>query len=345
MSKQAELTNAILRHTTFVQRLGGGQGKKLYDALDRIKNRVIAQLSGQELSSYSKSQLKNIELEIRTIMQTITAQQTNSMTKHMKQLAKYELQFSKKLVKDVLQYEKSFSVPTLATIETALLDSSLPVSIGKRKQKLNTFMKAYFKGYEKQVIQTVRDGTVIGRTNEEIVTDISRVMRNKQSQNASMVIARTLTNYTANTTRNRFYKANSDIVKKVKWLSTLDDATCPECGFLDQQIFDFDKLPQQPHHYQCRCTALPLLENDLNEASGIKVERATKVGDKITQVDGRTSFRGWFDSQSEAFKREHLGTTRYQLYKSGTPYNKFIDDNYRLIDIDKLAGLDDKFIR
>lgn len=46
-------------------------------------------------------------------------------------------------------------------------------------------------------------------------------------------------------------------VTKVKWVTQRDERVCQDCGPLDGQIFDIDKVPDKPH-YRCRCEKIPV---------------------------------------------------------------------------------------
>lgn len=47
-------------------------------------------------------------------------------------------------------------------------------------------------------------------------------------------------------------------VKKVMWLTERDDRVCDICYPLDGKVFDIDKTPPIPQHYNCRCILIPV---------------------------------------------------------------------------------------
>lgn len=58
------------------------------------------------------------------------------------------------------------------------------------------------------------------------------------------------------------YQANPDVLSGWSWLATKDERTCPICGELDGQSFDFDSTQgAPPAHPRCRCTPVPNLKD------------------------------------------------------------------------------------
>ena len=48
-------------------------------------------------------------------------------------------------------------------------------------------------------------------------------------------------------------------VKKVRWITELDDKVCSVCGPRDGKVYDIDKVPPKPH-VNCRCVMKPVKE-------------------------------------------------------------------------------------
>jgi len=111
------------------------------------------------------------------------------------------------------------------------------------------------------------------------------------------------------------FAQNSDVIQAVQWISTLDDATCLQCGELDARTwesFAAAPVPVADTHPNCRCRLIPVVKGaeDLGLPEGT---RASFNG----QVPASLDYETWFDQQDDAFQREVLGPTRYRLYASG----------------------------
>lgn len=49
-------------------------------------------------------------------------------------------------------------------------------------------------------------------------------------------------------------------VKRVIWQTERDNKVCPECAPLNGKVFDIDKVPPLPRHWNCRCVVKPVKE-------------------------------------------------------------------------------------
>ena len=54
------------------------------------------------------------------------------------------------------------------------------------------------------------------------------------------------------------YKRNN--VEYVMWVTAHDARVCIDCAVKDGKIYPFDKAPQPPMHYNCRCRLIPVIK-------------------------------------------------------------------------------------
>jgi SPP1 gp7 family putative phage head morphogenesis protein len=137
------------------------------------------------------------------------------------------------------------------------------------------------------------------------------------------------------------YKANSDIISKVKYVATLDRRTSPLCIQLDGQIFDFKDAPVPPLHWNCRSTLAPVFrEKRVETIKGTRIARLDTEGRTVHHRDGTTStkyekmrpqtvsdkttYSQWMNSlvnssnsADVSFAKEALGPSRFNLVKYG----------------------------
>lgn len=111
------------------------------------------------------------------------------------------------------------------------------------------------------------------------------------------------------------FHANRDHLSGVRWVATLDQRTCLQCGKLDGMVWaDATKapVPVVNTHPNCRCIITPVIKNakDLFLPPG---SRAAFNG----QVPDTETYLTWFPKQAPAFQRSVLGPTRYALWKAG----------------------------
>lgn len=132
------------------------------------------------------------------------------------------------------------------------------------------------------------------------------------------------------------YKANSDLIKRLRWCATLESSykasghgTCLSCAAMDGLEFPIEEHPPCPLHPNCRCILLPVTatweELGLNIGEIEQVYRPYVMrGDKAVGVGGKPyylqigfsqkSYADWFSVQSLSFMKNALGPARYELY-------------------------------
>ena len=82
---------------------------------------------------------------------------------------------------------------------------------------------------------------------------------NKEIDKALKYLIMQTTHYADKATAEAELQAMKDAgVKKVMWMTERDDRVCDICYPLDGKVFDIDKTPPIPQHYNCRCILIPV---------------------------------------------------------------------------------------
>lgn len=100
-----------------------------------------------------------------------------------------------------------------------------------------------------------------GKTVAEMAFELSN--RVHQSMNSVHRLVRTETINALNNATLRSYKEAS--VKFVRWWAAEDERTCKVCGENHGKVYPIDKAPNLPCHPGCRCTWLPVFEDELTQ--------------------------------------------------------------------------------
>lgn len=138
---------------------------------------------------------------------------------------------------------------------------------------------------------------------------------------------------------NEVYKANPDIVKKVKWHATMEPrskngrGTCVRCSALDGTVYPIGEDPGCPLHPLCRCVLIPitasaeamgLSQKDINDAARPYNIAEDKViglgGSRGAKAAGTThinKYADWFETLSPTAQKNSLGPARYKLWSEG----------------------------
>jgi len=109
----------------------------------------------------------------------------------------------------------------------------------------------------------------------------------KVANNQISTIVRTSVNQVTNQASQAVYAANKKVAPKYEYVATLDSKTSPICQRLDGQIFDYNKGPTPPQHFNCRSTTVPVVDFD-----GLQKKYPTLEKPPATKLDTRPSITG-----------------------------------------------------
>lgn len=144
-----------------------------------------------------------------------------------------------------------------------------------------------------------------GKTVTETAVQLSNVMQ--KSFNVAHRLVRTETINYMNRSALRGYKDAG--VEKVQWWAAEDERTCEICGANHEKEYDIDKAPILPCHPGCRCTWLPVLDDEtpkLTEAENAAIVKyvspdAYVLNDKLRNgYDLSESDKKWINSLDKA---------------------------------------------
>tara|TARA_A100000172_G_scaffold78673_1_gene64536 strand:- start:275 stop:2560 length:2286 start_codon:yes stop_codon:yes gene_type:complete len=204
---------------------------------------------------------------------------------------------------------------------------------------------------------TVQDGLATGETTPQMTrrllgnskeNDTANILQMSQKGgllttppiNQVRTLVRTSINQVANSAALTVYQANSDITKKYRYTATLDSRTTAVCGALDGRIFDYEKGPKPPQHFNCRSTVVPEIDYENLPFDPPPTARKRATADGPMSAD--TDYASWLYMQPNKIQAQVLGG---QFNKET---NKF-EGSFRYFQ--RLAGRDDprtalaKFVR
>lgn len=153
-------------------------------------------------------------------------------------------------------------------------------------------------------------------------TGIKRVFDNAEA------VARTAANYASTQTRLVFAEANSDVIKGVQYIATLDDRTSMICMSLNGTVYPIDDIGAvPPQHYNCRSTLGYVTrsweEMGLDGREPEFVQRYREEG--ASRMDGKISappdFDTWLKTQPQSVQDKLLGPVRAGMWRDGKVKN------------------------
>lgn len=170
--------------------------------------------------------------------------------------------------------------------------------------------------------QQIRLGIVGGEGAAEIVKRLAGSAKDYEPGIWSIVrreteaVCRTAINHVSNQAAQAVFSANADLIKGVRWTSTLDARTTPICQSRDGVVFPLKEGPRPPAHVACRSFIVPITKSfremgiDLDEIPEGK--RASMSG----EVPADTTYGEWL-RKNPAHAKEALGATRAKLFIDG----------------------------
>lgn len=127
--------------------------------------------------------------------------------------------------------------------------------------------------YQHSITTTVQAGLAQGKSIQEIAADLKATLDLPSAQAEALV--RTAVAAVQSQAQQAYYGNNDDIIKAVRWVSTLDSRTTPICQAMDGLVYTYDPDPANmepigherafpgypPIHWNCRSTTVPVLKS------------------------------------------------------------------------------------
>lgn len=113
---------------------------------------------------------------------------------------------------------------------------------------------------EEDFVTLYRYAPELTRKRDRLVEALAMTSKpNREIDKALKYLIMQTTHYADKATAEAELQAMKDAgVKKVMWLTERDDRVCDICYPLDGKVFDIDKTPPIPQHYNCRCILIPV---------------------------------------------------------------------------------------
>lgn len=348
MSTRQFLINASTKHQIFLLRYAGSTFNQMLPFIDDTINKAIMLLSKAK-TDFSKTRYTTLLKELQQVQLIIYNNMAKSTRKQALSLAKYEADFTKRMVESSITNSSTFiaQTPTVNQLKDAALTSIMDTVPGFNKQDGTTIGKAledFGKQKASELVREVRTGFALGQTTSDIAKSLMSTI-GVRIKNQAYALARTITNHVANTSRLEFYKENADIIIGYQVIATLDNKTSLTCINLDHEIFKPEDFIEPPYHWNCRSTFIGVIDPSLDAGPMVKGDRVAKgANGMISHINTNTSYKTWLKDQPDAFKIEVLGVQRTKLFNAGMGLDKFVDHNYKPITLDQLKDKDNEHI-
>lgn len=230
------------------------------------------------------------------------------------------------------------AVNTVGLTQTQLQAFFQSTPLGGRR--IDKWVNASFDAtVQTQIRQAINVGVIKGEGYPGLVKRVEQGFG--MARGEAVTLTRTFVSAANNEARDMVFKANPDVVKGWKWLTSGDNLVCPRCLALHGRRFDVGKGPPIPLHPRCRCARGPAtitfreMGIPIDEFQGEMdrwVVRGKKGTDgelvvqnidagnrnKVVRVSRAKDADAWFQSLSDAEKRATtLGPGKIALLNEG----------------------------
>ena len=356
------LMNRGIRHAVYLEQLAAAEVDKMISWMDSklwpdIRATLDARLrqvaatgnvGGAWRTKRYKEMLAILDGQIKGGMDSMSALAASRLTR----LATMEAQWAAASLKESVPLSIAFRTPSLPTIRAIV--TSRPMK--------GRFLKEWYSNLEGTLRRSIAEQINIGlAAGESVQTIAGRIVGIKgheaaftgasthaEMRRGARAVVRTSTNHVSNAAHEATYAENSDIIKEIQWVSTLDARTSDICMALDGQRFKLGQGQRPPAHHQCRSTTVPITKSW--KELGIKNAKDVRIGGRVfrdvqTGMNGvaptRIIYPDWLKAQPAAVQNQILGAERAELFRTGrVPFPRFFSDEGGRLTLAELARLE-----
>jgi len=312
--------DATVRHQVFLERLKTGQAQDITPYLKAIDKAIRLKLSKGELTGYGRARLVALLDGIGKMIDGELLKFSKQLTLDLKDLAISESIFEAKSLTNAVSNPAFESiVPAPSTVRATIVAAPLSVRGAQGGKLLKPFLKDWSKTQKDTLLGVIRQGVFEGQTNAQIVKAVRGTAPAKFNDGKLAVVnrqtnalVRTAVQHVSSVARQTVYAANSDLVKKYQWISTLDNRTSDICQALSGRTWKIGEGPLPPAHISCRSSTVPVLD----ERFSFLKEGATQSG-QFGPVDADETYFSWLKKQPAAFQNEAIGPSYAKLLRNG----------------------------
>jgi len=371
----SDLTDALIRHSVFLQRLIKPLSKDVILDIDSNNDALLVELTkwldNNELYKLTKAQQKQIDVLINKIEKT-----------RGKAIQKASENYQSNMV-DLGGKEQAFVASTIAqeTGTTLVLASASAIERAVvytpyDGSTLAQTFKSLADSDAKRIVSEVQQGLSAGQTEAQIrrrifgskklnYTDgtlqVTRTAVNDSRLNSGIV--RTIIIGVISASINKLFVKND--LEKYQIIATLDGRTSDVCKDEDGNIYFVGKGPLPPFHPNCRTSIAPYFPDGIEtERPAITDGRTPKQRNKdfrresrdsgesvkdirkrwkkknISQVSSEITYSDWLKTQTASFQKEALGKTKAELFRNGgLTLDRFVDPTGKSYTIPELYSL------
>lgn len=267
-----QLQDRIIRHLLWLTRLSTQEANQLLEQLNR---ELIPELTGitaagvnrlkemaGEASLITRQQARELQTlsnSLNTATVAFMSRVRTSLFDRLVEIARNEVDFELNLFRKTIPIEWNFSQPSEDQLRNIINTQPIPFNKGGKALTI----REWFDNLSDTTVELINGQIRQGLMEGESIDQIMRRIRGTRAQNYSNGVLQTTRNiaegiartgviYSSNQATNAFYRENSDLIKGIKIVVTLDSRTCETCMWYDaNNPYELENHPTPPFHVNC----------------------------------------------------------------------------------------------
>lgn len=347
MAVNDDILERAVRHQIFLSRLASHEANLIRgilddavpDLLEHIQRRLERiSARGFDLGPATTKRLREMAIGITEITDTTYRAAREALKSDLYELAGDEAAFAARSITEALP--SSLPITVEMTLPAPAVLRSLVAGRPILGEQLGSWFNGLKRTQKKGIERAVRQGMVQGETIPAIMRRLrgTAAMRFRDgvlplSRRQAEVVARTAVNHVSSQARWETFVRNPQLIKSVRWVSTLDGDTSDICQRLDGNLYPIDgsrNPPGPPAHPNCRSSIIAITKSwrelgvdakDMPEST-----RASMSGQVPAKMKYNEFLRSRVRSGDMSTVKEALGATRAKLFaKGGLDISAFTD--------------------
>jgi SPP1 gp7 family putative phage head morphogenesis protein len=379
MAKTANqsLYEATVRHQVHLLRFSEGQARNAAAALNQAEQELLERIAGEMAKGLDPQRLNSLLGAIQELRAKAFGTLSAQMQEELKKLAETEASWEDTALKGSSPVQLNLATVPLETLHAAV---AAPIA----GIPLDGWLDSMKASEATKLQQAVTQAVLQGQSIDDLVRRIRGTKANgfkdgimSTTTRSAEALARTAVNHVSNSARQLVWEANSDVVRALRWTSTLDGRTSDLCKSRDGHVApigDTGILPSDqplvpagarpPAHFNCRSVMVALLDGvelagdrpfvmdartraDREKAfkaeakeRGVPIQQIRQEwADKyVGRVPSATSYQDWLKGQPKEFQNEVLGVGKAELFRSGVPLERFVDKSGKVLTLKQLQA-------
>lgn len=361
MTANAILLDRAVDHAINELRFERGVVYRMIAVLNRADARLSAQLAEAllqlEADSFTVQRLEALLVSVRETNDAAYAAVFDALEPALRDLAEAEAAAQRAQLRAAVPAAVQLRFPIAGVSVEQVYAAALSRPFQGRL--LREWAAALAESRLRQVREAVRAGYVEGQTTADIIRKIrgTKALRYEDGilarpRRELATVVQTALSHTAQTARSASYAANADLIKALRWVSTLDSRTSKEFCVPRDGLLYTATAPHKPvgHkvpwgagpgriHFNCRSVSVPVLKSW--KELGIDADELP-AGTRASMdgtVPADLTYRQWLSRQSAERQDEILGPERGKLLRAGkVTVEQFTDDKGNWLSLDQLRA-------